>query len=127
MILTIDVKSITSGPIANDPNEFEDFMDTATRDGETSASLQELQEKVAHLTGSTNQKVRREQFEELKREVNKLEQRSKSSSGTSGSSTFFQVQLDQLLDKTMILEGRVIDESVKLDDYAFGSFSDFKT
>eukprot|EP00978_Attheya_sp_CCMP212_P045215 scaffold337794_cov55-Attheya_sp.AAC.1 len=27
----------------------------------------------------------------------------------------------------MILEGRVIDESVKLDDYAFGSFSDFKT
>eukprot|EP00978_Attheya_sp_CCMP212_P011066 scaffold26997_cov42-Attheya_sp.AAC.2 len=27
----------------------------------------------------------------------------------------------------MILEGRVIDESVKLDDYAFGLFSDFKT
>eukprot|EP00978_Attheya_sp_CCMP212_P030405 scaffold111719_cov24-Attheya_sp.AAC.1 len=27
----------------------------------------------------------------------------------------------------MILEERVIDESVKLDDYACGSFSDFKT
>eukprot|EP00978_Attheya_sp_CCMP212_P036333 scaffold163882_cov51-Attheya_sp.AAC.1 len=96
-ILTIDVKSITSGTVANDPNEFDGFMDTSPREGETSASLQILQEKVAHLTGSTNQKVGREQFEELKRDV----------------------QLDQLLDKIMILEGQVIDESVKLDDYAF--------
>eukprot|EP00978_Attheya_sp_CCMP212_P027801 scaffold94026_cov53-Attheya_sp.AAC.5 len=126
-VLTIDVKLITSGTIANNPNEFDDIMDTSPRDGEMSASLQELQEKVAHLTRSTNQKVGREQFEELKRDVNKLEQRVKSGSGNSGSSTFFQVQLDQLLDKIMILEGRVIDESVKLDDYAFGSFSDFKT
>jgi hypothetical protein len=27
----------------------------------------------------------------------------------------------------MILEGRVIDESVTLDDFSFGSFSDFKS
>eukprot|EP00978_Attheya_sp_CCMP212_P007603 scaffold17564_cov59-Attheya_sp.AAC.4 len=125
--LTSEVESINDGNVANDPNEFDDFIDTSPRKGGTSASPQELQEKVAHLSGSTNQKVGREQFEELKREVNKLEQQVKSGSGNSGSSTFFQVQLDQLLDKIMILEGRVIDESVKLDDYAFGSFSDFKT
>eukprot|EP00978_Attheya_sp_CCMP212_P029238 scaffold103340_cov27-Attheya_sp.AAC.3 len=88
-------------------------MDTSPREGRTSESLQELQEKVAHLLGSTNQKVGREQFDEIKRAVNKLEQQVKIGSGNSGSSTFFQVQLDQLLDNIMILEGRVIDESVQ--------------
>eukprot|EP00978_Attheya_sp_CCMP212_P028667 scaffold99642_cov51-Attheya_sp.AAC.5 len=60
--LTSEVESINAGNVANDPNDFDDFMDTSPREGQISESLQELQEKVAHLSGSTNQKVGCEQF-----------------------------------------------------------------
>lgn len=125
--LTSELQSIKSGNGAKDENEFEDFMETSPGEEGISESFQELQEKVAHLSGATNQKVGRDQFDDLKRAVNKLEDKVKIGAGNAGTSSFYQLQLDQLLDKIMILEGRVIDESVKLDDFSFGSFSDFKS
>eukprot|EP00978_Attheya_sp_CCMP212_P006741 scaffold15609_cov55-Attheya_sp.AAC.10 len=59
--------------------------------GGTSQSLQELQEKVAHMLGSTDQKVGHEPFDYVKKAVTTPEQQINSGSGNAGSSPLFQV------------------------------------
>jgi hypothetical protein len=89
--LISEFKSVKSGNGANDQKELDDFMDTSPGEDMTSESFQELQEKVAHLSGSTNQKVGRDQFDDLKRAINKLKEQVKNGSGISGTSSFYQL------------------------------------
>jgi hypothetical protein len=75
-----------------------DFLTTGAADAATSVTLQDLREKVEHLTGATNQHVGHEPFESLVSDGRALGCQVQGSglTGQSRNTWYFQAQLDQM-------------------------------
>jgi hypothetical protein len=88
---------------------------------EVCRALDELGRRI-DLAGT--QPMDASKFDTLHEEIRRLEERVSSRSG--GGSKDTQDQIDALVTKILDMESRVMDESVVVGEYSFGSFADIK-
>jgi hypothetical protein len=115
----------TSGLSRGEPERF-DFNGTSVDDALT--ILQEMQEKVEHLTGATNQHVGQDAFRRIVQDVRTLEDQVQSgdSKNDRQGSPFFQTQIDELTEKLNSFDHTSSDGAVVLQNHTFGSYRDLR-
>eukprot|EP00978_Attheya_sp_CCMP212_P045088 scaffold333140_cov47-Attheya_sp.AAC.2 len=115
----------TTGLSQGNPDRF-DFNESKGSDA--LRTLEELKEQVDYLTGTTNQQVGHDAFDQIVMDLRKLKHQvhSGSSGCTSSDSNFFQAQLDELNEKLNSFDHTSSDAAVVLPNHTFATYRDLR-
>jgi hypothetical protein len=119
------LRTRTDGLSRGEPGRF-DFNGSTVDDA--LIILQELQEKVEHLTGATNQHVGQDAFRRIVEDVRKLEDQVQSGGSNENPMVppFFQTQIDELTEKLNSFDHTSSDGAVILPNHTFASYRDVR-